>query len=267
MSQMQATQVRPEASVKEKLFCGGWLVVSVALILAACAALAIGVYLMAWALWGLGAVNEALDGVASYDTKLLHTAPADVQSVFFVVLIIIFVCLAIPVLLAALIRGRNDWRSAIALKPADRMPSALWLFVFVFAMPVYLFVASYAIRFFYPDFRTWFFVPGDLRGMILSFVAVVIMAPIAEELFFRGWIFTSLRKSFRASTAVIVTALLFAMAHTDGGLIYPLAVFIPGLAMTFIRQWTGTIRASIGAHALYNAWAWVLVLVLGRDLV
>ncbi len=256
------------ATQREPAFPGLiWLVLSVIGICAATAGFALGVWLVATLVLGSDASSNAFGLLASYDTKNLHAAPAPAQQLFFFLGIIVFLCLILATWMAAMLRGRGQWRRVLALQSLQRTPATSWLIIFFIAAPLYLVAASFLIRFVDPTFRTWFFVPGDPLGLVLSFLLVVVLAPIAEELLFRGFVYSWLEKMFRKSTAVIATAVFFALAHTDGGIIYPLAILLPGIALTFARAWTGSTWASMAVHACYNAWAWVLVLVLGRDLV
>jgi membrane protease YdiL (CAAX protease family) len=241
------------------------LIVSTALIVTGTAAVAMGAYYAVHFLAG-HRIATLLGNVGLYGTKNMHSAPAPVQHTFFVLLSAGFVALLIPTLLMALWRGGRSWRDLLALKRPERLPAGWWLVAFVLALPLYLIAASYTVRFFYPQFTTWFFVPADATGKLLSFIPVVILAPLAEELFFRGWLYTSLRNSFRPAVAIGVTTVIFALAHSDGGLLYPAAVFIPGLVLALVREYTGSALASFAAHALYNGWAWVLVIVFGRTL-
>lgn len=241
-----------------------WLALSIAGITAATGALALAAWYAAMLALGSQTVSNAFGLLASYDTKQLHAAPAPVQHLFFFLGIAVFLCLLLAVLAAAALRGRGQWRAVLALQPPVRFPSRAWIAIFIAAAPLYLLTASFIIRFFDPGFRTWFFVPGDPLGLLLSFVLVVVLAPLTEELLFRGFLFTWLETMFRKSTALAATAVLFAAAHTDGGLVYPLAILLPGLAITFARASSGSTWTGVAAHACYNAWAWVLVLALGR---
>ena len=267
------TQVEPAHSEKPARASvspwrtSGWMIFSVVAILLATVALGIGVFLACAGIFGLNEVRLAIGQVGHYPVKVMASAPAQVQNLFFILLSVLFACMAVPCVGAAMIAGRGAWRERLALSRFAETPAALWVVVLLLAMPVYLIGASLTIKFIEPAFTTWFFVPRQPSGLALSFLAVVIMAPLAEELLFRGWIMTGLLKSFRPSTSIIVTTLLFAFAHSDGTMLYPVAIFIPGLMLALVRYWTGSVWASFGAHAAYNAWAWGLVLILGKDLV
>jgi len=107
---------------------------------------------------------------------------------------------------------------------------------------------------------------GELSGLLLQLVAGAIIAPIAEELLFRGFAVTAWRRSIGPSRAIVRATLLFAIAHVIGvaptddfgqalrlmavgaGTRLPVAWV---LGWVFVRR--GSIWASIGLHATFNA--------------
>ena len=240
------------------------LAVQVVAVLVMAAVITTAMYFTSVALFGQESVAAAFGQISSYGTKQMRSAPAPAQQMFFALVAALFVCLLAGSLAIAWLAGRRNWREPLALCAPAWLPPRWGLVAFVLAMPAYLALASVTIRLFYPDFSTWFFVPADPAGLAISFLAVVVLAPLAEELLFRGWIYSGLRKAAGKMTAIAVTTLLFAFAHSDGGLIYPAAILIPGLALALVREWTGSTWMSFAAHASYNAWAWVLVLGLGE---
>ncbi len=244
-----------------------WMLFSVAAILVAATALGMAIYALCSLVFGVTEVRLAIGQVGAYPIKAMSKAPGHVQTLFFVLLSVLFFCLAAPVFGAAIVAARRNWRERLAMRPFTLRPGMIAAIALFVAMPVYLIGASFAIRFVDPTFTTWFFVPPHATGLALSFLGVAIMAPLAEELLFRGWIQTGLLKGFRPATAILITTLLFALAHFNGSMLYPAAIFIPGLTLALVRQWTGSVWASFAAHAVYNAWAWVLMLIIGKDLV
>jgi membrane protease YdiL (CAAX protease family) len=89
---------------------------------------------------------------------------------------------------------------------------------------------------------------------------LVIFAPAVEELFFRGWLYTGLRRRFGFGTTLFATALLFAAFHWEPRrmiLVLPLA-----FALGFIREQTGSIAPTIALHAFYNLVIVVIALAM-----
>ncbi len=218
-----------------------------------------------WALVvGLDGVQTAMAGLSRVELNDIRNASHDTQMVFYGITAASFVGFGLATLAFARLRGGRDWRVPIAWHEPTGWPSGKGIALLAVLALAYLVVAGFGIKLVYPQFRTWFFVPSSAAGMILSFVTVVILAPWAEELIFRGWIYTSLRRSFGMWAAVIVTAVIFALVHMDPTRLYPLLIFIPGLMLTIIREKNGSARASFYAHAAYNGLAWFIVLLVGN---
>ncbi len=87
----------------------------------------------------------------------------------------------------------------------------------------------------------------------LLILQMAILAPVAEELFFRGWIWTELRRTWAVPWVMLATAVPFVLAH---GLVRPssiIAILPATLVLTLARQVGGGVRASMLCHILYNA--------------
>jgi membrane protease YdiL (CAAX protease family) len=97
------------------------------------------------------------------------------------------------------------------------------------------------------------------------FVAVIVpticlLAPISEELLFRGALFGWLRSLLPSSAAIVITAALFAGAHLLPTLFPVLFVF--GLGATWVRERTGSTLNSFAMHATQNTFAVVATYAL-----
>ena len=91
-------------------------------------------------------------------------------------------------------------------------------------------------------------------GQVVSaIIAVAIFVPVAEELFFRGFVLPALRTRFGVVASVGASAMLFAIFHVDPGLYFP--TFVLGAALGAIRVWTGSLWPSIMVHMTQNALA------------
>lgn len=85
-------------------------------------------------------------------------------------------------------------------------------------------------------------------GMLVSAAVVV---PLAEELFFRGALFTPLLRSGPALVAVITTSLGFVIAHAEPRNWPPL--LLVALVLGELRRHAGSIWPGVGLHAAFNA--------------
>jgi membrane protease YdiL (CAAX protease family) len=81
-------------------------------------------------------------------------------------------------------------------------------------------------------------------------VAVCIIAPIVEEIIFRGILWRVSEKLISSNFAWAATSILFALAHLD--LIHIIAVFPLGVLFGYLRKRTNSIVAPMLAHALHN---------------
>ena len=102
-------------------------------------------------------------------------------------------------------------------------------------------------------------------GLIVAGVMVIVMAPIAEEFFFRGFFYRALRNRFSIAAAVALDGLLFGAVHFIGFgedlLILPPLALLGGI-FCLVYEKTGSIYPVIGMHAFNNAAAYAF---LARD--
>jgi membrane protease YdiL (CAAX protease family) len=96
---------------------------------------------------------------------------------------------------------------------------------------------------------------GVLSAPPSQFVAVLlaagVFAPVVEETFFRGYILTGLTARWGTAVAFVISALLFALAHTN--LQAFVLLFYAGLVLAFARWRSGSLIPGMVAHCLNNA--------------
>ncbi|MDE2679969.1 MAG: type II CAAX endopeptidase family protein [Verrucomicrobiota bacterium] len=85
----------------------------------------------------------------------------------------------------------------------------------------------------------------------LQVVSVVIMAPIAEELLFRGILYNTIKHTGYPIAGMIISAALFALVHGSLALMLPL--FVMGFALAWVYEKSGSIIAPMMMHATFNA--------------
>ena len=83
-------------------------------------------------------------------------------------------------------------------------------------------------------------------------VALVLAAPVGEELAFRGFLYRTLELKFGGIAAIVVTALGWAALHVQYSLIGILVVFAGGLLLGAIRRYSGSLYLTMLMHALWN---------------
>ena len=95
----------------------------------------------------------------------------------------------------------------------------------------------------------------------LAVFLIVVVAPITEELFFRGFVFTGLvsrsrvgerttRPALPVLSAAVVSGLLWAVIHGQVGLVVPIAGI--GVLLALLYERTGSLWSAILVHAAFN---------------
>ena len=100
--------------------------------------------------------------------------------------------------------------------------------------------------------------PQTAGGIVLFTILAVVMAPLAEEAFFRGFVFRGFAASWGFLPGAAASAAIFSAAHLQLTLFVPLFVLGFGLAWAYHR--TGSLWTNITIHAIFNgisvlAWA------------
>jgi len=98
------------------------------------------------------------------------------------------------------------------------------------------------------------------------FLLIAIM-PIAEEIFFRGFLLDKINDYAGKNVAIFSTAFLFGIAHFSYGKIYPVIFpMIMGVLLAYIVFKTKNLFASIIAHIIYNVVVFMLY-ILAKSLI
>lgn len=94
---------------------------------------------------------------------------------------------------------------------------------------------------------------------LCAILATVFIAPIAEEIIMRGWLYGKLRNKWRAPVAIIITSLVFAVLHGQWNV--GVSVFALSVILCCLREVTGTIWSGILLHMLSNGIAFYLLYI------
>jgi membrane protease YdiL (CAAX protease family) len=88
-------------------------------------------------------------------------------------------------------------------------------------------------------------------GLIVVFLLLAVIAPVAEEILFRGVVFSGLRDSWGEGWAIVVSSVLFGVIHLQPLVMIPTAIL--GLLLAKVFSMTRSLWASIALHSAYNA--------------
>ena len=141
-------------------------------------------------------------------------------------------------------------------------------------MIILLFLAFYLVNDFYQYIITVFHLNLQTNDQVIlqqskdapfttyaTLIASVLVAPVCEETFFRGFVFAGFLGRMPVAVAIVSSSFLFAIAHADLGSFAVL--FFIGLALAFVRWRTRSLWPGILLHLLNNGvGAIVIVLVM-----
>lgn len=221
----------------------GWVLFGFAL------AQALGVGLV----FGLQAAGVPLEAV---NASVFSTAVAVVVYVLAIVIII-----GMP----KWVLKRKTTRAELGIAKKPKWMDLVWLFCAIFAYLVLTVSITALAMYLFPaaDYQQkqniGFEALTHSWEYILAFASLVVIAPIAEEVIFRGYLFGKLKKYAAVWVSVLCSAALFAVAHGQWNV--ALDTFALGIVLASLRVVTGSIWASIALHALKNALAFYFLFV------
>lgn len=92
----------------------------------------------------------------------------------------------------------------------------------------------------------------------------ILVAPLVEELFFRGFVYPAVARWTGSASSIVITAAAFAALH-GGQLAYAwaplLVLFSVGLALTIVRARTGSVATCVVVHMGYNLALFMMLFV------
>lgn len=94
---------------------------------------------------------------------------------------------------------------------------------------------------------------------VLAFVTLVIVAPIMEEVIFRGYLYGKLKKYVPWWVAIVLVSAFFGFAHGQWNV--AIATFVLSVFLCLLRDMSGSIWASITLHMIKNGIAFYFLFV------
>lgn len=204
-------------------------------------------------LWLLSIFNAPIE---SYNQTILNTIVASLVYVL---------TLAIAILMPFLTKKHTTSRKDLGL---TRLPVWTDIFLTPAGLVVYLIFSSLLILLatrVLPGFdvnqvqSTGFGQLSQRYEYILAFVALVVVAPVAEEILFRGYLYGKLKKFVPTWVAIIATSILFGAAH--GAWNVAIDTFALGIMLCLLRELTGSLWSSILLHMAKNSIAFYMLFI------
>jgi len=101
---------------------------------------------------------------------------------------------------------------------------------------------------------------SDFKAVAVMLVLAVIVAPIAEETIFRGYLYAVLKRYIGGIWAGVIGAGLFAAMHMNLAALP--ALFVLALCLTLAYEATGSLLVNICMHSFFNLSMLLLILYL-----
>lgn len=161
--------------------------------------------------------------------------------------------LLVPVWVYAL-RGRGRWADlglrAFVLARAIRASFFGFFLILAFNRLYAVLLSRWGLEV-QPDVLPFFGL--GLPGLILALLAAAVVAPLAEELFFRGFLYPAVLPALGRTASSLVSAAVFGLAHVLPTTLLPL--FVIGLVLNWLYDETGSIWPGVFLHAALNGLA------------
>ena len=100
---------------------------------------------------------------------------------------------------------------------------------------------------------------GPRFEYILAFVSLVVLAPVAEEILFRGYLFGKLQKNVATWIAILISSAVFAAVHLAWNV--GIDVFALGIVLCLLRIVSNSLWPSILLHMLKNGIAFYFLFI------
>ena len=133
--------------------------------------------------------------------------------------------------------------------------------VYIFVSGILILLATQFFTFFDADQvqDTGFNQLGQGYEYLLAFVTLVIIAPVAEEILFRGYLFGKLMKHMPIWVAILITSALFGLAH--GAWNVGIDVFALSIVLCLLRLTSKSLWPAILLHMMKNGLAFYLLFI------
>lgn len=160
------------------------------------------------------------------------------------------------IFLLTVMRKGNDYKQQLGLRKPGIKPTLFWLAVVV-SLGVVLELVGQQFGIFQSDFmeKIW----NNTTHFSWLFIAVCVMAPIFEELLFRGLFLDALcRTNVGTHGAVLISSMLFAVVHLQYDWTVLIAIVVLGMVLGYSRIYSRSLFIPLILHLLNNTFAFLL---------
>ena len=149
------------------------------------------------------------------------------------------------------LKKNSNLKHYLGLKWVGVRTLAFWLVVIICLLVASDLLTGLLGKSIVPDFMETAYKSAESRWLL--WLALVIAAPVFEELYFRGFLISGFSSTFVGPIgAVVITAALWAVIHVQYDLYGVLTIFIMGLLLGVARLRTGSVLLTIAIHSFAN---------------
>lgn len=103
---------------------------------------------------------------------------------------------------------------------------------------------------------------GELENPLALLIVGVLLAPVIEEIFFRGFLFNGFRQYFGWNKAALLSALFFSLAHIQ--LVTLIPTFILGYLLAYLFHKSNSLWPGIILHFLVNSFGFCMIYAVSQ---
>lgn len=166
----------------------------------------------------------------------------------------------VQIVVLALAARLRRWRVAdyLALVVPRRGEVVFGLLIAIALILTFNLIMIFIGRDIVPEFQVEAYRSAKTAGWLVTLLfAIVIVAPVGEEIAFRGFLYRGLVRQGNERLAILVIALAWALLHIQYDLLGMVQIFAAGLVLGWFRWATGSTLLTIVMHVLINAEAMV----------
>ncbi len=182
------------------------------------------------------------------------------------VISIVSAALSLLVLLPVFSIGKKKYRAETSLVPARPARSVFGALLFGLSFAVVVSIGLDLLPISesaWEEYAQYSELLMNPKSPLLAFLATVIVAPITEEIFFRGLIYTRLKRGMPMAIALLLEAALFGAMH--GTPIQMAYAFVLGVLLTLLYEKFGSVYVSIAFHMAFNLVGGYFVMMIGEN--
>jgi len=163
------------------------------------------------------------------------------------------------------VKKRPTTREELGLQRLPQWMDFVWsplgMFVYLVLTTIVTAIATQALTFvdYSQTQETGFAEIATRPEHTLAFLSLVVVAPIAEEVLFRGYLLGKLRKYAPLWLSILLTSVLFAVVHFQWNV--GIDVFVLSIVLCLLRVYTGSLWAPILLHMIKNGVAFYLLFI------